>query len=82
LGKLIFFPGARIHESAAYTLSLTARWERLSHTKPWSHPLERPERLGNLLQVLVGKRPAAVLILELIVIDMLEIIERRGLQHP
>lgn len=72
LAQLIPFP--KVREAAAYALALSARWSRVSKTKPWLRP-ERPEQLGNLLQQLADKRPAVVFVLENLVAEMLRQIE-------
>jgi len=64
----------RSREAAAYVLTLSARLERLSPDRSFRHP--HPERLGNLLQVLIAKRPALVYVIENIVAEMLEQLDR------
>jgi len=78
MAKVIPFPPRRIRETTAYALALATRWERSSKTKPWTQPRARPEQLGNMLQVLTQKRPAVVLVLESIVADLYEQVEREG----
>lgn len=60
----------RSREAAAYVLALSARFERLNPGKSWLRPAH-PERLGNLLQVLIEKRPALVVAVESLVVEML-----------
>jgi hypothetical protein len=69
LADLIPFP--RVREAAAYALALSARWSRVSKTKPWRRP-RQPERLGNLLQQLADKRPAVVFVIESLVAEMVK----------
>jgi len=64
------FPARRIHRTAERLLILSASRESLSRPAVWAHhPVREP--LGNMLQRLVVKRPAAVLVLEHLVADML-----------
>lgn len=75
MAKLIPFRSRRqLREAAAYALALSARWQRLSKTKPWLRP-DQPERLGNLLQQLTAKRPAIVAVIESLVVEMLNQID-------
>jgi len=74
MAKLIPFRTRRnCQEAAAYWLALSLRYERASKAKPWRHA--RPEQLGNLLQQLVAKRPALLVVIESIVVEMLAQIE-------
>lgn len=68
--KVLPFPSRRVREVAAYALALSARLERSNKTRP-ARPPSTPERLGNLLQRLIDKRPSIVLALESIVAEML-----------
>jgi hypothetical protein len=61
-------------DAATYTLALSARWQRLSKTRPWIHP-RQPERLGNLLQRLVRHDPAIVFVIEKVVADIVKQLE-------
>lgn len=70
MAKLIPFLPRRRREAAAYVLALSARLERSNKHKPWVRP-EHPERLGNLLQVLIDKRPALMFVFESIAADIL-----------
>lgn len=73
MAKLIPFRPRRnrSREAAAYVLALSARFER-SKGGAWTPPLDhRPERLGNLLQLLIAKRPAIVFAIESLVVEML-----------
>jgi hypothetical protein len=66
-----FYPRRnRTREAAAYVLALSKRLERSSHDKSYHHP-EHHARLGNLLQILIAKRPAVVFVIENIVVEML-----------
>lgn len=70
MAKILPFSAKRAREVATYALTLSARWQRSSKTKPWLPP-RRPERLGNLLQQLAAKRPAVVFVIEIIIVEML-----------
>jgi hypothetical protein len=73
--KVLPFPARRVRRTAAYLLRLTA--SPRSTNKPPA-PANRPgppEALGNMLQRLVDKRPATVLVLENIVAEMLKQLE-------
>jgi len=72
--KLIQFRRRPIRDAALYALTLTANLER-SNGRTEIGPLDPPERLGNLLQRLTQKRPAAVHVIESIVADMLKELE-------
>ncbi len=76
LTKLIPFPTRRNREVAAYALALSARYARLNNAKL---PPLHPENLGNMLQVLVTKRPAVVIAIGHIVAEMLAQIDREAL---
>lgn len=67
--------GTRTQRAAAYGLSLARRWQRVSKTQPWLQPRE-PERLGNLLQRLTFDHPAAVLVIENLVAEMVAQIDK------
>lgn len=70
MAKVIPFQARRrSRDAATYTLALSARWQRLSKTKPWLHP-RQPERFGNLLQRLVQDEPAIVFVIERVVADI------------
>lgn len=64
-GVVIPFPGPT-QRTAAYVLEVSARWRR-----PTAQAVP-PESLGNMLQRLAGKRPAAIFVLEKLVADMLK----------
>lgn len=66
---LIPFRQQRYRALAAYALKLSARWSRLNPGA--SFPPPHPERLGNLLQRLTDQRPALVLVVENLVVEML-----------
>lgn len=72
---LIPFRPRRNREAAAYVLALSARLERLNPGK--SYRSEHPERLGNLLQLLIEKRPSVVVAIENLVIEMIAQLEGR-----
>jgi hypothetical protein len=71
--KVIPFQRRHRNGTAAYALELSARWQR-RRKKPLVRP-ERPERLGNMLQRLIVKRPAVVLVIENLVADLLKELE-------
>jgi plasmid stabilization system protein ParE len=75
MAKVLPFPSRRRprHEAAAYVLALSTRCERSS--APPRRPRE-PERLGNLLQRLTRKRPAVVFVIEKVVADICDELER------
>jgi hypothetical protein len=76
LTKVIPFPATRVQRTAARVLTLSASRATLNN-KPPSWP-DRPlplDSLGNMLQRLAIKRPAAVLVLESLVADMLAQLE-------
>lgn len=78
MAKLIPFGPRRnrSREAAAYVLALSARFER-SKGGAWRLPPDHhPERLGNLLQVLIEKRPALVCAIESLVVEMLDQIDQ------
>jgi hypothetical protein len=69
--KLIPFPADRVKQCANSLLICSASRETFSKPIKWTDRPEPPEALGNMLQHLVRQRPAAVLLLENIVADML-----------
>lgn len=72
MATVIPFRRRRNREAAAYVRALSARLERLNGASSWNPPAShRPERLGNLLQQLVAKRPAMVFVIESIVVEIL-----------
>jgi hypothetical protein len=77
MAKLIPFPSHRLRETAAYALALSARWQRRNARHPWNYHPHPPEELGNLLQVLVGKRPVIVHVIRKLAIEMLAQLERQ-----
>lgn len=76
MAKLIPFPARRLLRTSALVLNLAASWEITNKPDTWPNRPVPPERLGNMLQRLARKRPAAVLVLENLVADMLEQIDR------
>lgn len=75
MAKLLPFPKRRVQQTAAYVLRMSvshASRKRLSKQAPWSDRPDPPESLGNLLQKLALKRPAAVLVIESMVAEMLQ----------
>lgn len=76
MAKLIPFPARRIRRTAELLLLLSASHETLSRPKIWTNRPVPRESLGNMLQRLMLRRPAAVLVLENIVAEMLNQIER------
>lgn len=73
--KLIRFPARRVQRSAEKMLILSASRAQLSRPASWPDRPVPTEPLGNMLQRLALKRPAAVLLLENLVADMLEKLE-------
>jgi len=71
--KLLPFPRRTVQRLAVSVLLLTASRERLSRPEPWINRPRPSEPLGNMLQRLARKRPVAVLVLESIVADLLEL---------
>lgn len=72
--KLLPFPTRRVLWTAQYVLRLStskASRKRLSKQAPWSNRSAPPEALGNMLQRLAHLQPAAVLVIESIVADIL-----------
>jgi len=61
---------------AVQLLVLTASRERLSRPAVWVDRPAPPQSLGNMLQSLALKRPAAVLVLEHVVANMLDEIDQ------
>ena len=78
MAKLLPFRTRRQQEItyAAYVLALGTRWQRLSPTKPWTRPRDRPEQLGNLLQQLAHDRPATLFVIENLVVEIVAQLER------
>jgi hypothetical protein len=73
--KLIPFR-PRHQREAAYILALSARFERVSKTRPWTRPRAQPEKLGNHLQRLTRERPVVVFVMENLVADVIDEIDR------
>jgi hypothetical protein len=71
MAKRLPYPARQIQQDAADALALTATRERLSKPDTWRNRPEPPERLGNMLQQLARTRPAAVVVLEHLVAEML-----------
>jgi len=76
MSKLIPFPARRVRQTAELVLLLTASPETFLKPAPWTNRPVPPEALGNLLQRLAVQRPVAILLLENIVAEMLERLER------
>ncbi len=72
------FRPRRSRELAAYVLALSARFERMSKSKPWTRPRAHPERFGNHLQRLTRERPVAVYVMENMVADVIDEIDQRS----
>lgn len=77
MAKLIPFPARRVRRLAESVLLLADSRERLSKPKLWIDRPLPPEPLGNMLQRLARKRPAAVLVLENVVADMLKQLDQK-----
>jgi hypothetical protein len=75
--KLIPFPAHRVTRLAERLLILSASRELLNPPKKWADRPVPPEPLGNLLQRLQLRAPAAVLLLQNVVAEMLALIERQ-----
>ena len=76
MAKLLPFPARSVRQSAELVLILSASSPAtFSKPAPWTNRPVPPEALGNLLQRLAVQRPAAVLLLESIVAEMLEQLE-------
>ena len=82
MAKRLPYPARQIQQDAADALALTAIRERLSKPETWLNPPEPPERLGNMLQQLARKRPAAVVVLENLVAEMLVQSEGNNSNRP
>lgn len=76
MAKLVPFPARRIRRTAELVLLLSASRERLNAPSPWKKRRAPRESLGNMLQRLALLRPHAVVVLESIVEDMLNILEQ------
>jgi hypothetical protein len=74
------FRRRRSREVAAYVLALSARFERMSKSKPWIRRRAQPERLGNHLQRLTQERPVVVFVMENLVADVIDEIDRKRSQ--
>lgn len=74
MATLIPFRRHRYRELATYALKLSARYARLNPGA--SFPPREPERLGNLLQRLTAQRPALVVVVENLVVEMLRQLDR------
>lgn len=72
MAKLVPFPTRRVRRTAERLLILSVSRERLNKPVAWIDRPPPPEPLGNMLQRLALKRPAAVLVLENLVANMLE----------
>lgn len=72
VSRLIQFPTRRTRKAAAYALELSARWQRLSTTKPWIHSRAHPEQLYTMLQRLAEKRPAILFVIEKLIAEMID----------
>lgn len=77
MAKLVPFPTRRVTRLAERLLILSASRELLNPPKKWADRPVPPEPLGNMLQRLALQQPAAVLVLENIVAEMLATIERQ-----
>jgi len=76
--KLFVFPACRVRQTAVRLLLLSASRVTLNRPEPWiNRPVPR-ESLGNMLQLLALRRPAAVLVLENIVADMLDHLDQES----
>jgi len=74
--KPIPFPTPWLQRTAQSVLHLAATRERLSRpAAPWTDRPKPPEALGNLLQHLAVQRPAAVLVIENLVAEVLAQLE-------
>lgn len=73
--KLLPFPVQSVRQSATLLLA-ASRTLSFSKPQPWANRPEPPETIGNLLQRLVVLQPAAYLLIENVVADMVEILER------
>lgn len=74
MAKVVPFPTRRVLWTAQYVLRLStsdASRKRLSKPVPWSNRPASPETLGNMLQHLARLQPAAVLVIESMVADIL-----------
>jgi len=71
---LLPFPARRVRQSATLLLN-ASRGCSLTKPTPWRNRPEPPEALGNLLQRLVVLQPAAVLLIENVVAEMLAQLE-------
>lgn len=73
---LIPFPAHRVQRAAEITLLLASSRRRLSKPVTWRDRPDPPEPLGNMVQRLALRNPSAVLVLESIVAEMLQILEQ------
>jgi len=71
---LLPFPARQVRETAIRLLA-ASRGTSLSKPRPWINRPEPSEAIGNLLQRLVVLQPAAVLLIENVVADMVEMLE-------
>ncbi len=76
LTNLIPFPARRVQRTAERLLILSASRETLSRPEAWTNRPVPPESLGNMLQTLQRRRPAAVLVFENVVAEMLDQLDR------
>jgi len=74
--KLIPFPARRVRLVAVRLLICSASRTSLSAPAVWTNRRHPPEPLGNMLQRLALQNPAAVVLLESVVADMLALIEQ------
>lgn len=76
MNKPVPFPSRRVRRFAERLLILSSSRESLSRPVKWANRPVPPEPLGNMLQRLAQRRPATVLLLENIVADMLDQLDR------
>lgn len=69
MAKLVPFPIRRVKQSAASVLTLSELYA--TSNVDWKNRPVPPEQLGNMLQRLARTRPAAVLVLENLVAELL-----------
>jgi len=77
LSTLIPFPARRVKRFAERLLICSASRERLSTPSAWTNRPAPPEPLGNMMQRLALRSPAAVLLVESVVADMLAELDRQ-----
>lgn len=76
MAKLVPFPAQRVWQTAERLLILSASPERLNAPEAWPDRPVPPKPLGNMLQHLALLRPAAVLVLENVVANMLDQLDK------